>query len=251
MKQTIRKIAAILVLALFIVNTYGQITEIGLASFYADKFDGRVTASGDIFDQSKMTAAHRTLPFGSKVKVTNLENFNDIIVIINDRGPFVNDRVIDLSKAGAKKLGFVGKGVTKVKIEVLSIPNDNKPASKNKAYIPPAKKGTKPTGVTTANVVVAGSVANQEIEYFKVKSEKIVPKGYGIQVASYKEAANLIKRCDEIHNKTGKEVIIQVGSKSGEKVYRIILGPFLTREDATQFNNSLQTTYKGSFVIGF
>ncbi|MEN8187760.1 MAG: septal ring lytic transglycosylase RlpA family protein, partial [Bacteroidota bacterium] len=93
---------------------FSQITKIGLASFYNDKFEGRKTASGEVYDKTKMTAAHRTLPFNTRIKVTNLVNKQSIIVTINDRGPFIKGRIIDLSKAAAIKLGFVNKGVTKV-----------------------------------------------------------------------------------------------------------------------------------------
>jgi rare lipoprotein A len=93
--------------------------EHGEASYYADKYDGRPTASGEIFRQNALTAAHRTLPFGTRVRVTNLSNQKSITVRINDRGPFVKGRIIDLSKRGAQELDFVRQGITKVKVEVL------------------------------------------------------------------------------------------------------------------------------------
>lgn len=102
---------------------YAQGNETGLASFYSDAFEGKKTASGDIYKSSKMTAAHRTLPFGTQVKVTNLSNNKSVTVTINDRGPFVKDRIIDLSKAAAVKLGYIDQGVTKVKIEPIKKPN--------------------------------------------------------------------------------------------------------------------------------
>lgn len=91
-------------------------TETGYASYYADKYNGRKTSSGEIFRQRKMTAAHRTLRFGTRVKVTNLENGKSVKVRVNDRGPFVAGRVIDLSKSAAKKIDLVRAGVAKVKI---------------------------------------------------------------------------------------------------------------------------------------
>ncbi|QIM63841.1 hypothetical protein A1D29_00765 [Pasteurellaceae bacterium Orientalotternb1] len=97
-------------------------TETGMASFYSDKFNGRRTASGDIFHNKKLTAAHRTLPFGTYVKVTALWNGQSVVVKINDRGPFIKGRVIDLSKAAAAKLHLIGKGVGKVDIEVVPAP---------------------------------------------------------------------------------------------------------------------------------
>jgi rare lipoprotein A len=91
-----------------------------MASFYADKFEGRTTASGEIFSQQKLTAAHQTLPFGIKLRVTNLKNGKNVIVTVNDRGPYIAGRIIDLSKAAAECLGMLTAGITKVKIEIIN-----------------------------------------------------------------------------------------------------------------------------------
>lgn len=90
----------------------------GKASYYSDYFEGRKTASGEIFHQNKLTAAHRSLPFGTLVNVINLANKKSVIVRINDRGPFLNSRIIDLSKSAAKHLGNINKGVFMVSIQV-------------------------------------------------------------------------------------------------------------------------------------
>jgi rare lipoprotein A len=95
----------------------GGFRQVGLASWYGPGFHGRRTASGDRFDQNDLTAAHRKLPLGSEVRVTNLENGRSIVVEINDRGPYVAGRVIDLSKAAARRLGMVDDGVARVRIE--------------------------------------------------------------------------------------------------------------------------------------
>ncbi len=100
------------------VSTSGAY-QIGEASYYADKFHGRMTANGETFDMYAITAAHRKLPFGTKVRVTNLVNGMNVVVRINDRGPFVKGRIIDLSYGAAKKIGLVQSGVTKVKLEIL------------------------------------------------------------------------------------------------------------------------------------
>ncbi len=91
-------------------------SDTGFASYYGDEFVGRKTANGEIFSQSNLTAAHKKLAFGTKVKVTNLSNNKSVTVRINDRGPFVAGRIIDLSKSAAKKIDMVGAGVAKVKI---------------------------------------------------------------------------------------------------------------------------------------
>jgi rare lipoprotein A len=95
----------------------GMSTETGMASFYANKHNGKKTASGERFQNTKLTAAHQTIPFGTMVKVTNLSNGKTVEVRINDRGPFAKGRIIDLSRSAAKKIDMIDAGVTKVKIE--------------------------------------------------------------------------------------------------------------------------------------
>ncbi|MCK4755525.1 septal ring lytic transglycosylase RlpA family protein [candidate division WOR-3 bacterium] len=89
----------------------------GKASYYGDKFHGKKTASGEVFNKWDYTCAHKKLPFGTKLKVTNLKNKKSVIVKVNDRGPFVKGRIIDLSYAAAKKIDMIKDGVIKVKIE--------------------------------------------------------------------------------------------------------------------------------------
>lgn len=90
----------------------------GEISYYAEKFHGRRTASGKRFDKNAFTAAHRSLPFGTKVEVTNLANGKTVIVEINDRGPYSEDRILDLSPAAARKIGLIGRGTVEAKIVV-------------------------------------------------------------------------------------------------------------------------------------
>ncbi len=89
----------------------------GVASYYADFHQGKKTANGEIYQHEKLTAAHRSLPFGTEVTVTNLSNGKSVTVRINDRGPFVKGRLIDLSKKAAKEIGLIKAGIAKVKIE--------------------------------------------------------------------------------------------------------------------------------------
>jgi rare lipoprotein A len=96
--------------------------EEGIASWYGGKFQGRKTANGEIFDTNELTAAHKTLPFGTIVKVTSKDSGESVEVRINDRGPFVEGRVIDLSRAAADKISMVGSGVANVRLEVISGP---------------------------------------------------------------------------------------------------------------------------------
>lgn len=91
--------------------------QMGKASYYSDKFIGRPTANGEIFRQNKLTAASKTLPFGTKVKVKNLSNGKTVKVRINDRGPFVEGRIIDLTTKAAKRLGMIRQGIAPVEIK--------------------------------------------------------------------------------------------------------------------------------------
>ena len=97
--------------------------EEGMASWYGNKFHGRKTSNGEVYSMYGMTAAHKTLPIPAYVRVTNLANGRQIIVRVNDRGPFHSERIIDLSYAGAKKLGYVNKGTARVKVEAIDPAN--------------------------------------------------------------------------------------------------------------------------------
>ena len=96
----------------------------GLSSYYTEKFHGRRTANGEIYDMYGISGAHQTLPLNSIVKVTNLENNKELIVRVNDRGPFIKDRIFDCSYGAAVKLEFISKGTAIVKIEVIDLGNN-------------------------------------------------------------------------------------------------------------------------------
>lgn len=113
--------------------------EYGLAAIYGDRFDGKPTASGIFYDMDKMTAAHRSLPFGTEIKVTRLDNKKSVNVIVNDRGPLVSEVVVDLSKAAARKLDLLNIGKANVKVEIVKLASGEPVVSNSK----PAPKDTK------------------------------------------------------------------------------------------------------------
>ncbi len=115
----LRLIVLILLILLVSFIIYAEYVETGIASWYGPDFHGKKTANGEIFNTNDFTAAHKTLPFGTIVKITSLENNKTTIVRINDRGPFVTNRIIDLSNAAATQLDMTKKGIMNVKIEVL------------------------------------------------------------------------------------------------------------------------------------
>lgn len=108
----------------FLWNRVDAQQEEGIASFYHDRFHGRRTASGEVYDRNGLVAAHRSLPFGTYVRVTNLANGKRVVVRINDRGPFRRGWIIDLSREAAGQLDFIGRGITRVRIEEVPGPQD-------------------------------------------------------------------------------------------------------------------------------
>jgi rare lipoprotein A len=213
---------------IFLTSANAQV-QTGKASFYSDSFEGQPTASGEKYRATKMTAAHKTLPFGTVVKVTNLANNESVEVTINDRGPFVEGRVIDVSKAAAEKLGFFNQGTTEVKIEVLDAGN--------------GKGKTQPAMVEYVTV--------EEREFYNFDISKINPRGYGAQLGTYQELSNLLRVTDNLKKTYRKKVTVQVKILNGTKFYSLILGPFSNREKAESFVLGLKKQFPDSFVLDY
>ena len=128
-----KKIVTLTVLfCLFPVVSYVSAQEFrqyGNASWYGNQFHGKRTASGESYDMHEFTGAHRDLPFGTVIKVKNLRNGREVVVRVNDRGPFIKSRIVDLSRAAASMLGIVSRGTARVSIEVISFPDGSAPLS--------------------------------------------------------------------------------------------------------------------------
>ncbi|MEQ9165667.1 MAG: septal ring lytic transglycosylase RlpA family protein [Fulvivirga sp.] len=222
------KILISAVLLLIAVSLEAQIQE-GKASYYADKFEGKPTASGEKYKHSKLTAAHKTLPFGTVVKVTSVSNGKSVEVRINDRGPFVEGRVIDLSRSAAEKIDLIHIGIADVKIEVIDAGDG---------------KGSGPTKPIDHVVV-------DEKEFYEFDVDRISPNGFGIQIGTFQELANLVRLADNLKSSYQKEVTVQVKLINGVKVYAIIVGDFKNREKATDFKVKLQQRYPDAFIVEF
>ncbi len=114
----------------------------GVAAYYSNVFQGRRTASGERFDQQKLTAAHKTYPFGTRLEVTNLANGKSVQVRVNDRGPHQRDRILDLSRRAADELGFIKKGTTRVRVTVLELGKKSSSSSVDTGGFPRTQEGT-------------------------------------------------------------------------------------------------------------
>ena len=136
-----RKIKFLLLALSFIMTStiaFGQEIQAGKASYYANKFHGRRTSDGSIYHRDSMTCAHRTLPFGTLLKVRNVKNGKEVIVKVNDRGPFCQGRIVDLSYAAAKELGIISSGVASVEATKIGFVSKKKAAQK-KVVVPELK----------------------------------------------------------------------------------------------------------------
>lgn len=204
-------------------------TQTGKASFYADKFEGRSTASGQKYKHNKLTAAHKTLPFGTKVRVTNLANNQTVEVVINDRGPYVDGRIIDLSKSASEKLGFVNLGLAEVKMEVVDAGD--------------GKGKTQPVPI--------GQVSIDEKEFYDLSISRLKPRGFGVQIGTYQELVNLMRLSENLKNSYKRDVTVQVKVINGIKYYSIILGRFSKRAKANGFLSEIKKKFPDAFITEF
>ncbi len=206
-------------------------SEEGLASWYGRDFDGKTTANGETFDSTKLSAAHKTIPLGSTIVVKNLENNKEVKVVVNDRGPYIEGRILDLSEKGAEELGYKQDGLTHVAIKVLSSPSkkvsyEGKGATYN--YFQEAKfEGGKGEGMLT--------------------SESDVDEGqnvYSVQVGTFSEM-RLAKKLEERLEPFKEPVkIIKRGS-----LYIVRAGAYKNQNSATQLKNKLKKAGYSAFVM--
>lgn len=147
-------------------------SETGVASWYGEDFNGKRTANGERYNMNTLTAAHRTLPLPCIVKVTNLQNGRSVVVRVNDRGPYVKDRIIDLSKHGAQLLGYMGQGTTKVKVEIMAKESKALKAAMLNEPLPEREKALAAAESATPAPSLYESSA-ERVEVAKAESEKM------------------------------------------------------------------------------
>ncbi|QNL20797.1 septal ring lytic transglycosylase RlpA family protein [Hyphobacterium sp. CCMP332] len=206
---------------LFAQNKY---SEKGIASYYADKFDGRTTASGEVFRNSDLTAAHRTLAFGTIVKVTNLSNGKSVLVRINDRGPYAHGRTIDLSKKAAAELNMLENGLAEVQITEV-IQKESRVAESIISEIP------------------------EENSYvMSIWGTKRKAPLYGIQLASFESEEAALKFGKEAYENGIKLPLIKVFDQDGKTFYRIMAGDFNNIDEASRYLRKLEKMNYSGFV---
>ena len=221
----------------FLANDSGVVqkstfTQTGIASLYGAKFHNKKTASGERFNMHAYTAAHPFLEFGTEVKVTNLNNSKSVTVRINDRGPFVKGRIIDLSQAAAKELDFIRQGITKVKIETVAEPTPKNSKQKNLNI---AKNESKPL---TREILPQKKDVNV--------NEKL---SFSVQVGAFGNPNNAENLRKSLIKKNFKDVnILQVIDQEIE-LYKVFVGNFPTYEEATNHKEKLLKNNIDGFII--
>lgn len=190
--------------------------QVGTASWYGPNFNGRPTANGEIFDQNALSAAHPTLPLPSYVKVTNLDNGKQVVVRVNDRGPFARNRILDLSKRAAEELGYKNKGTARVRVQYLG---------------PKSHELGAPWLYTAALQGKSGAVSASKYETQR-PGVNLTPSSFFVQAAAFAETRRAEK---------ARRTLTQVGpaniesvSIAGRKLHRVLVGPFVGPSEAEE-----------------
>lgn len=197
------------------LRDYQGFRQRGIASWYGKKFHGRKTSNGEVYDMYGLSAAHKTLPMGVYVKVTHLENGQQLIVRVNDRGPFVAGRIIDLSYGAAQQLGIVNSGTAQVKLEALGFRKTDNGQVK---YQPP-------------------------VNYDSGR--------FAVQIGAFSTSENAYRLAAKMGKDFGKGVVSTI-TVAGQQLYRVRVGDFHSLEKAeVAADNFISSGFPGSYVVAF
>lgn len=269
---------------------YSQFTQRGKASYYADKFQGRTTASGERYDANKFTCAHMSLPFGTVLEVENVSNGKRTLVRVNDRGPFAPGRIVDVSRAAARELDLLSVGTAEVKITVVpssrlvetgraGVAADSGGGSAStgegsasdagsdggeaegpvlsadvsSVVVPEVSPGLPPSvtggGLSTASSGVAAKEEKAPISLYSLQVNTVAKGGFGVQVASYNTLANVLNHLAGMPVSEQRAMRLLIDEGVTPTGYKLVVGPFSTREEAEQQKVALGSRYPGCFII--
>lgn len=245
--------------------------EFGKCGYYADALHGRNTASGEKYDKTKLTCAHKSLPFGTIIRVTRLDNQKSVEVRVNDRGPYVDGYVTDISRKAAEEIDLIKAGVAKVKIEVVEplkapefTPVD--PGSKD-ATFDQSPDGAAPEEDASGKAMLLSKTQKQATAkpvsnktapvvtkaVYSVKVAQPVVSGFGIQIANLNNAKNAMEEMNKLQPLAPDQVLllVETDNTTGEKVaYKVLVGPFADRASADKKQRELaQKGYGKAFIV--
>jgi peptidoglycan lytic transglycosylase len=214
--------------------------EVGIASWYGHPYHGRRTSNGETYDMDQMTAAHLSLPFGTLVRVTNLDNGRDTEVRINDRGPFVKDRIIDLSRAAARQISMIGPGTARVRVEVIATPTmvaANRPSGvvTSSARTIEISQAPEPPLEVSPIPPPEGSSACSDMPYF------------GVQIGTFGNLENAMRLQGKMLDQHGVAEIVPLRTAKG-LLYRLIVGREADSAGAEKLLGSLRQDQIEGFI---
>ena len=231
------KISQIVILLFITVSAFAQEPQYGDASFYSDELHGKPTSSGEIYDKGKLTCAHKTLPTGSIVKVTRVDNGASVRVRVNDCGPTTKGRLIDISRAAAEKINLVWDGVTRVRVDLIQKGTGSSPCSGAPATVAVEgsqefqERGVQPA----ADEIMDGSLMPPPFNgTFHSEALRPLVFGYAVQVASFKKFENLVERIEKAEVNYENVLI-----NSDGETFRVLIGPFDTEGSAKAYQKNL------------
>lgn len=277
---------SLLTTAALFSQTQKASVEYGKCGYYADNLQGKKTSSGEKYDKNLLTCAHKSLPFGTKIKITRLDNKKSVVVRVNDRGPYLDGYVTDISRKAAEAIGLIRDGVARVKVEVVNdqqtvkaIPVSSRvlpkeleadvtpvtysttPATKSAAKVQAAqsKKGVVPATYSTAAKALAsapgGTVSAadvQESESYQVSLKPVARGGFGLQVSSLSTTEHLFKEISKLQATWPGKVVVNHEERKdlGIATFKLILGPYATRKEAeAQMKKAASKGYRSAFVV--
>lgn len=204
--------------------------EVGMASWYGDAFNGRPTSTGERFNMHELTAAHKTLPLPGLVEVTNLENGRRVVVRVNDRGPFVDGRIIDLSRGAAQELGMISQGVGRVRVRYLGhAPRLGGGVVLQQAEARPSR--TPPASQPVPYEVAAAASPPPPVA--APPSPPVQAAGMWVQAGAFADQ----RAARRIAERLGERATVQPMNSGGRELYRVVVGPW---EDATAAESARQ-----------
>lgn len=220
----LQRVFILLISCLLAISAGAQ--EAGFASYYNDYFTGKMTASGEKYDPNKLTAAHKSLPIGTMIKVTNLDNDKSVIVRVNDRGPYVKGRILDLSKSAASQLGILLSGFGRVSYTIIES--------------------------SIVQVKDTFALDQPDDRFYAVNQvDTSIKMGWGVKLGSFDDPKLAFVVSKDLKSKYNATAYIQTVKLMKGVLYRIFVGNYITQEEAEQLRSVLKKAYPECRTVSY